>query len=69
MSQPGLITVRQIPERRNDDHLGAGCDQLPEGLREGQVPADQHADLAERRVEGLVRVVQRAGQVRALRMP
>lgn len=61
--------VGQRPEGRHDDHLGAVGDQRPEGLGEGEVPADQQADLAEGRVNRGVRGVQRRRQVRPLRVP
>lgn len=70
VGQPGGAGVAQRPEGRDDDDLGAGGDELAEGLGEGEVPADQQADAAERRVEGAVwRVGGGAGQVRALGVP
>ena len=67
--QPGLVAVAQVPERGDNNRLRARGDQLPEGLGEGQVPADEQAQPAEGRVEGDVRIVLGARQVRPLGVP
>jgi hypothetical protein len=69
LRQPRAGAVRQGPEGGDDDDLGAAGHQLTERLRESQVPTDQHADLAERRIEGDVRLVCRTRQVRPFWMP
>ena len=71
-----LARVRAHPERRDDDQLRALPDQAAEGFGEGEVPADQDADRAERgfddgmRVGGRILVEGGRGrQVWAFRVP
>lgn len=54
---------------RDNDDLRALGDQLPEGLRKRQIPADEHANLPDGGVEHLMGVVARGRQVRPLRVP
>jgi len=51
-------TIAQIPKRRDDDRLRAPGDQFAKCFGEGEVPADQHSDFAQRGVECHMRVVQ-----------
>lgn len=48
-------------EGGDDNHFGAGGDQFPECLGEGEIPADEQADGAERGLDDGVRVVSAGG--------
>lgn len=64
--QPSLGAIRQRPKRRDDNHLRALRNHLPKSLRERQIPAYQHPDFAQGRVEDWVRVVGARRQVQPL---
>lgn len=59
----------QLTISRDNDDLRPLGDQLPKGLRKRQIPADEHANLPDGRVEHLMGVVARGRQVRPLRVP
>jgi hypothetical protein len=61
MLQPSGTTIIQRPKRRHDDDLSALCDEFTKGFGKGKVPADEHADFTQRRVEDFVGVAPAAG--------
>jgi hypothetical protein len=54
---------------RNDHNLNATRNQLSKRLGKRQIPADEQADFADRRIEDLMRLRSRRGQVCALGVP
>lgn len=67
--RPALRPTCNSPEGRQNNDLGALRDEFSERVRKGQIPADQQAYFAERRVERNMRVMLRATGKRSLRMP
>ncbi len=56
-------------ECRNNDNLRPLGYELAERFGKRKIPADQHADRAQRRREHFMRIMRAGGQMRPFRMP
>jgi hypothetical protein len=63
MLETRWTTVIQCPKSRYDDHFCALSDELTESFWKSKIPADQHADFAQWRIEDFMYVSPTTGQM------